>query len=516
MLMNKIYKIGNETRYDYIDKDLYNLTIEEQFVIDTIRNKTNDLYNIDKLDFNLILELMNDNKILNNFSGNILKLSINEKIKAKTFIAKQKYEFRKKEYIVFFKKLLPFLNKFDHRIVKGVPLQLMLDNSYNRFFLDIDIVLDNKYLDVFLREINKLFTVISTRRGLCENDCVIDIKENNFYFTIEIKDIRHPCFVNINSVKEYDFESISLYTFDLEDTIIYLINYYYWNAYNLRNLRQNFKYYLQSLIEIYYLIKNNYDNIDWERIINYFIINNRIDYLKNCLEDVYIIYMDKLILVLKEQLCEKCDNNTQNILNESYINDIPLIVRFFRKKEVRALVNKYLSGKYLLYSNNDKLLKITDDNKQIKITMQKKDSILYGEITFKNQNCSSNSKILIQINLYAFDQYGIYLGPYIPTFILNNGSILFSNEWIVDIHNDMLIKNVDEYLLDSLVYLSSISKKNKLTFKIDLNSLNIDFNKNVGINIITYVINKNNNIEKVYYLQHDFEIPIVFINKYNR
>ncbi len=512
--MNNMYKLNNDIKYDYLDKDLYNLTYEEQFIINIIRNKSCDLYDIANLDFDLILEFMFDNKILINYSDYILSLPICEKIKSKIIISKAKYELRKKEYVDFIKRLLAKLNKFNYRIVKGLALQLMLENKYKRFFLDIDIVINNDLFNDLLDVLKKEFNVISVRNGICEKDCVVDIKTDNFYFTIEIKNTNHPCFINMNSMKKIDFNSSCLYTFNEEDTIIYLINYYYWNAYNLRNLRQSFKYFLQSIIEIYSLIKINYNLFDWEKIFNYFITNNRIEYIKNCLEDVYTIHRDSIILELINKFYRKIE---QYNINDSYINTIPLIVRFFRKKEVGSIVKNYLSGKFLLYSNNEKYTQLYEENEEIKLYIFKNDNILKSNITFKNFNYSKNNKVLIQINLYAYDQFGMYLGPYIPTFILNDGKVLFSNEWIVDIHNDLLINNFENTLSNELVYLSHINLTNEIiNFNFDLDVLNIDYNKNIGINVITYYINEFNKIDKIYSLRDDSDVPCILLNAYDK
>ena len=243
-----------------------NLDNIKNYIIDYINNFDSDCSNINwsgviKVLFNQKILFYNFNKLIKDCQDVSTLCKCNQiQLHEKMF---------KLKYTMLFSKIIILLNSqnIDYIVYKGLILEHLIKTR--RLFNDIDLILHVDDYQLFIETIRKEYDIVEIiGNGLLSKEIKIRLIWKNEVYTIEIKKSNQGlAIINFDEVMEIDISGVKCKTFNLEMTLIILINYFYYYSENLTSLLYADRLILKYPVEIYAFIKNNIEEIKWDKVM---------------------------------------------------------------------------------------------------------------------------------------------------------------------------------------------------------------------------------------------------------
>lgn len=401
---------------------------EDRYIVNLIRNNTDDLLNCEDYDLDYIIQTLLYHKIFIHYYEYLVNCQMF--ISKKEKINQIYNEFKKKRFYYnnFLFVLINLLekNKCDYIIYKGKALETIIyDEKFVRQYKDIDIIVEN--IDD-IKKIKELIKQNFVTRDYEENyiDYLGETKIYVFYrnekYSVEFKNKQH--FIGITEFN--DTIQIELYgqkynTLSLELMFLQLVVYYYEFTENFLMIEEVKKCRLQYAIDLYNFIKKHFNKLNIEKVKYYSEKYQLIHKIRIALLNLSYIFNDSKILdLLSEFPIESINYKYNDILDigRIYWNENPL-ERFLNTDDIVQHIKKYFMGDFFIgkcnkKNYNNEMFDFTINDKNVSLFVEREFDEL--KFYFKNKKFFKNGTI-INISLYGYRKTGEFVEPFMPVAI---------------------------------------------------------------------------------------------------
>ena len=498
------------------------LNINHKFVISLIKDNINCLgEDIKYIDCDEVIDILIEHKLFFHYYEKIINLDIFKSYKNVIMGIKNKYLSFYKSYDEFFFKVVKLLseNNIKYRIYKGKVLNTLIYGKQNkRMYSDMDIVINDSY------EKRKFISIIKQKFK-----CYFDFNENienihgeislpiiydNQKMVIELKNSEKAQIYNINCEQNIiQYDKIEVKTFDLNNTFLLLVNYYYYFTENIFSLQFSKRYILQYLVDIRCFVEKNYNLLDWNKILDYAHKYKLIHKIRLVFLRMYEIYQEEWIIAFLSFFPkELIDYKEHDLIDVGRIKwSIPLIYRYFFKDEIIEFLSKYTYSEFLIgtsnknyLNNSEKFIKDLGD-KTINYSLTVIDKKFYFSLDFYNNKRPDHFAIYIQ--LYFKNSFNEFIKPFYPIMIRIKNDKLFMTETMLG-RDEIKYDYSREKRAKKIKYIKSNIKNGSFEFEINMEKLDINYNSNVGLNFIIHEIDGHTIVNSLQHISYT-EQPLI-------
>jgi len=494
----------------------------QKCIVELLRNRfrKTEEWNL-PIDYEEFINILLEHKIFLHYYDEII---VDKRLKEKSVDLKSLYDKiieKKTKYKKFLETLIRGFNslKLNYYIYKGIALeQIIYGDKLKRVYGDIDVVIeDPKNVKYFVDWLKEKYNFKEEKENLdaLSGELEFEIPLENMFVKIEIKTKDKYLLINEYCDKQIiRVGSESFYTFSLEVTYLLMVNYYYYFTENIYSIQFSNRHFFQHIVDLYNFLLKKENNLDWEKIVCLAHKYNLIHKIRISFKRIEEIFNDtRFNKYFSFFLPQKINYNEKDILDEGRIFwNISTFSRYFNRDYFKQYLSNYCFGEFLIGRSNlnyynGELFERYFGEQKINYFFNFENKKIISKLNFLS---FIPEEFIIYFQIYFFDLYGDFVKPFYPIVIRKEKEKIFINSSVIN-RNSNVFESCIEKRENNLEYVNVNTIHNGYDICIDLSSLNVDFKKKIGLNLIIYELKCNK--VKAFYQHIPYQEKPMIIDK---